>query len=112
MMAWGEYTARYDFDNIKRHEDKKTIREDLKKGVSFRQAVDSGFAGATTVILDSNITTFLGGLILFKFGGPAVKGFAVTLMAGILATLIAGIFFLRSLITWVTDLRGGKTIKF
>ena len=88
------------------------IREDLKKGVSFRQAVDSGFAGATTVILDSNITTFLGGLILFKFGGPAVKGFAVTLMAGILATLIAGIFFLRSRITWVTDLRGGKTIKF
>jgi len=88
------------------------IREDLKKGVSFRQAVESGFSGATTVILDSNITTFLGGLILFKFGGPAVKGFAVTLMAGIIATLIAGIFFLRSIIMWVTDVRDGKTIKF
>lgn len=88
------------------------IREDLKQGVSFRQAVEGGFNGATTVILDSNITTFLGGLILFKFGGPAVKGFAVTLMAGIIATLIAGIFFLRSIIMWVADLRGGKTINF
>ncbi|MDQ5940847.1 MAG: hypothetical protein QG632_573, partial [Candidatus Dependentiae bacterium] len=45
-------------------------------------------------------------------GGPAVKGFAVTLMAGIIATLIAGIFFLRSIIMWVADLRGGKTINF
>ncbi|MDQ5890766.1 MAG: preprotein translocase subunit SecD [Candidatus Dependentiae bacterium] len=88
------------------------IREDLKHGVSFRQAVESGFKGATTVILDSNITTFLGGLILFKFGGPAVKGFAVTLMAGILATLIAGIFFLHAAVTWVTDLRSGKNINF
>jgi preprotein translocase subunit SecD len=88
------------------------IREDLSQGVSFRQAVESGFKGATTVILDSNITTFLAGLILFKFGGPAVKGFAVTLMAGILATLIAGILFLHSLIIWVTDLRGGKGLKF
>jgi preprotein translocase subunit SecD len=87
------------------------IREDLAKGVSFRQAVESGFAGATTVILDSNITTFLAGLILFKFGGPAVKGFAVTLMAGILATLIAGIFFLRALIMWVYELCGGKSLS-
>jgi len=87
------------------------IREDLLQGVSFRQAVESGFKGATTVILDSNITTFLAGLILFKFGGPAVKGFAVTLMAGIIATLIAGIFFLHSLIVWVLDIRGGKGLK-
>ncbi len=88
------------------------IREDLLQGLSFRQAVESGFKGATTVILDSNITTFLAGLILFKFGGPAVKGFAVTLMAGIIATLIAGIFFLHSLIVWVVDARGGKGLKF
>jgi len=87
------------------------IREDLARGVSFRQAVESGFSGATTVILDSNITTFLAGVILFKFGGPAVKGFAVTLMAGIIATLIAGIFFLRSLVTWATDCLGGDRLK-
>jgi preprotein translocase subunit SecD len=87
------------------------IKEDLLSGVAFRQAVESGFSRAMTVILDSNITTFLAGLILFKFGGPAVKGFAITLMAGILATLIAGIFFLHSLIMWVLDVRGGKPLK-
>jgi preprotein translocase subunit SecD len=88
------------------------IREDLSEGVSFRQAVESGFNGAMVVILDANITTFLSGLILFKFGGPAIKGFAVTLMAGILATILAGIFFLRSLILWVLDMRSGKAFKF
>jgi len=87
------------------------IREDLARGMAFRQALDTGFKGATGVILDSNITTFLAGLILFKFGGPAVRGFAVTLMAGILATLAAGIFFLRALIEWVADLIGGDRLN-
>jgi preprotein translocase subunit SecD len=88
------------------------IREDLNDGVSFRQAVKSGFNGAMMVILDSNITTFLAGLILFKFGGPAIKGFAITLMAGIIATMASGVFFLRSLITYILDLRGGRGFKF
>ena len=88
------------------------IREDMGEGVSFRQAVESGFKGASVVILDAQITTFLTGLILFKFGGPAIKGFAVTLMAGIIATVLAGVFFLQSLIVWMLDLRGGKPFKF
>ena len=85
------------------------IREDMGEGVSFRQAVESGFKGASVVILDAQITTFLTGLILFKFGGPAIKGFAVTLMAGIIATVLAGVFFLQSLIVWMLDLRGGRS---
>lgn len=88
------------------------IREDLAEGGSFRQAVESGFKGATVVIVDANVTTFLTGLILFKFGGPAIKGFAVTLMAGIIATLLAGIFFLRSLILWALDTTGCSSFKF
>ena len=84
----------------------------MAEGVSFRQAVESGFRGAMVVILDANITTFLTGLILFKFGGPAIKGFAVTLMTGIIATVLAGVYFLRSLILWVLSLRGGKAFKF
>ena len=88
------------------------IREDLASGLSFRQAVQTGFNGAMMVILDSNITTFLAGLILFKFGGPAIKGFAITLMAGIIATMASGVFFLRALITWILDLRGGKGFNF
>lgn len=87
------------------------IREDVADGASFRNAIMSGFKGAMVVILDSNITTFLTGLILFKFGGPAIKGFAVTLMAGIIATILAGVFFLRSFLLAMLDLRGGKAFK-
>jgi len=87
------------------------IRECLSEGNSFRQAVHSGFQGAMVVILDANITTFLTGLILFKFGGPAIKGFAVTLMAGIIATILSGVFFLRSFLLFMLDMRGGKAFK-
>jgi len=79
------------------------IREELATGTTLRKAVVDGFRGATVVILDSNITTFLTGVVLFKFGGPSIRGFAVTLMAGIVATIIASVFFLRSLFLFVLD---------
>ena len=79
------------------------IREELATGSTFRKAMEDGFGGAMVVILDSNITTFLTGLVLFKFGSPAIRGFAVTLMAGIIATILAGVFFLRALFEFVLD---------
>ncbi len=87
------------------------IREDFSEGVSFRSAVDSGFKGAMAVIIDSNITTFLTGLVLFYFGGPGIRGFAVTLMLGIVATLLAGIYFLKALFDFVLDNTNLKLIK-
>ena len=50
------------------------------------------------MILDGNITTFIAGIVLFKFGTGPIQGFAVTMMIGIIATLITGLFFLRSVI--------------
>lgn len=79
------------------------MREEFKNGASLRQAVDKGFGGAMVVIIDSNITTFLTGLVLFQFGGPAIRGFAVTLMVGIVATVIAGVYFLRSIFDFVIN---------
>jgi preprotein translocase subunit SecD len=79
------------------------IREELATGTTLRKAIQDGFGGATVVILDSNITTFLTGIILFKFGGPSIKGFAVTLMAGIVATVIASVFFLKSIFIFMLD---------
>lgn len=73
------------------------IREELKKGIPVRKAVDLGFSDAMSVILDSNITTFLVGIVLYKFGTGPIQGFAVTMMIGIIATLITGLFFLRSI---------------
>jgi preprotein translocase subunit SecD len=88
------------------------IREELATGSTLRKSVKDGFSDALVVILDSNITTFLTGLILFKFGGPAIKGFAVTLMIGIIATLIAGIYFLRALFEFVLDTTKTKKLTF
>lgn len=81
----------------------ESIREAVSSGMEYRDAVKVGFKGAMEVILDSNITTFLAGVVLFWFGGPAVKGFAVTLMLGIISTIISGVFFLRSMFEFVLD---------
>jgi len=87
------------------------IKEELRKGSPYKKAVKDGFSGAMAVIIDSNITTFLTGLVLFKFGGPAIKGFAVTLMVGIIATILAGVFFLRSIFDFATNSLGLKRIR-
>jgi preprotein translocase subunit SecD len=79
------------------------IREELATGTTLRKAVQDGFGGATAVILDANITTFLTAIVLFKFGGPAIRGFAVTLMAGIVATVIASVLFLKSIFLFTID---------
>ncbi len=77
----------------------------------MRKAVDEGFSGAMTVILDANITTLIVGVVLYHFGTGPVQGFAVTLMLGIIATLIAGLFFLRSLFNFVINLFDMQTLK-
>jgi preprotein translocase subunit SecD len=73
------------------------IKELLSEGMHVPQAVRHGFSDAMTVILDANITTFIVGIVLYHFGSGPIKGFAVTLMVGIITTLITGLFFLRSL---------------
>ncbi len=77
------------------------IKEELARGVSVAQAVAAGFRDARTVILDGNITTFITGVVLYKFGTGPVQGFAVTMMLGIIATLIAGLFFLRAMFSFM-----------
>ncbi|MBD3272958.1 protein translocase subunit SecD [Candidatus Dependentiae bacterium] len=88
------------------------IKEELKTGTTFRKALNDGFKNAMVVILDSNITTFLTGFILFKFGGPAIKGFAVTLMIGIIATVLSGVYFLKSIFEFVLNNTKIKFLKF
>ena len=77
------------------------IKEELAAGASIKNAVDKGFSGAMTVILDANITTFIVGLVLYHLGSGPIQGFAVTLMLGIVATLIATLFFLRSFFKFI-----------
>ena len=67
------------------------IREELKKGVSIRSAVEKGFENATSSIMDSNITTIIAALVLYFLGSGTVKGFAITLLVGILVSLFTAL---------------------
>lgn len=79
------------------------IKEELAKGTKLKEAVKHGFSDAQWVILDGNITTFIVGLVLYHFGTGPIKGFAVTMMLGIFATLVTGLFFLRSIFSFVLN---------
>ena len=71
------------------------IREELRAGRAPRSAIEAGYQNALPAILDSNITTFLSGAILFQFGTGPIKGFAVTLCVGILTTVITAVYLTR-----------------
>ncbi len=72
------------------------IREELLHGKTVRLAMDEGFRHAMNAIVDSNVSTVLTALFLFQFGTGPVKGFAVTLIMGIIASMITAIFVTRT----------------
>ena len=76
------------------------IKEELNKGKGLKESVNDGFGGALSSILDANVTTLLTGMILYIFGTGPVKGFATTLMIGIITSLFSAIFITRLLIEW------------
>jgi len=71
------------------------IREELRLGKGIRQAIADGYKHAMPSILDSQITTFLVGVVLFFFGSGPILGFATTLMIGIITSLFTSIFISR-----------------
>src|SRR3954470_7017276 len=73
------------------------IREELLHGKTVRLAIDEGFRHAMNAIIDSNVSTVLTALFLFQFGTGPVKGFAVTLILGIIASMITAVFVTRTL---------------
>lgn len=81
------------------------IKEELAKGKGKSQAIADGFANALSSILDANITTGLTAIILFVFGSGPIKGFATTLLVGIVTSLFTAIFITRLLVDWYI---GGK----
>lgn len=72
------------------------IREELDRGKTVRTAIDEGFSNAMTAIVDSNVTAALTATVLYQFGTGPVRGFAVTLLAGIIASMISSIFVVRT----------------
>jgi preprotein translocase subunit SecD len=74
------------------------IREELRLGKSARAAIDAGYDRALPSILDTHVTTFLSGLILFQFGSGPIKGFAVTLCIGLVSSLFTA--FVGTRLVW------------
>jgi preprotein translocase subunit SecD len=74
------------------------IREESKTDKSIYAVIDQGFTQALKTIMDSNITTLLVALILFNFGSGPIKGFAITLILGILSSVFSAIFLTKMFI--------------
>ena len=81
------------------------IREELRLGKSAAASVQDGFAHAWITIIDTHITTIVSAGILFIFGTGPVKGFAVTLVFGLLANLFTAVFVSRTIFDWLLTRR-------
>jgi preprotein translocase subunit SecD len=84
------------------------IREEIVAGLSPQNAISSGFERAFSTIVDANITTFLVAMVLFTVGTGPVKGFAVTLMVGIMTSMFSSIMVTRAI---VNLMYGGRKVS-
>ncbi|MDX1591430.1 MAG: protein translocase subunit SecD, partial [Balneolaceae bacterium] len=78
------------------------IREEMRGGKTLRAAIDNGYSNAMSAIIDANVTTFFVAIILYSFGVGPIKGFAITLMAGIVASLFSAIVITRVVVDYLT----------
>ena len=89
------------------------IREELDHGKSTRLSIDEGFRHALPAIIDSNVSAALTAAVLYQFGTGPVRGFAVTLLAGIAASMVTAIFVVRTFyIIWLTRNTDQKALSF
>jgi SecD/SecF fusion protein len=88
------------------------IREELDAGKSVKGSVVEGFKNALSAIVDGNLTTFITGFMLFVFGTGIIRGFAVTLMIGIITTLITGLIVTRLVLDYMLDRSESASMNF
>ena len=88
------------------------IREELRAGKGMRKAIEDGFKGAISAIVDANVTSFLTGAILAIFGTGPIKGFAVTYMIGIISSFLTAVFITRLLLEDYAKRDDAKELSF
>ena len=86
------------------------VKEELKAGKGLGKAIHDGYANAYSAIIDGQVTTLLTGLVLFFFGSGPIKGFATTLIIGIITSVLTSIFITR--IIFDDRVARGKSISF
>ncbi len=88
------------------------IREELDHGKSVRLAIEEGFRHAMSAIVDTSAATILSGMVLYQYGTGPVRGFAVTLIAGLVASLFTAIFVGKTFfLLWLNRSRGTQTLS-
>lgn len=85
------------------------IREELLTGKTIPSAVDHGFARAFVTIIDTHVTTIISSLFLFVFGTGPIRGFAVTLVIGLLVNLFSAVYVSRTIFMWLLSRKGQRT---
>ncbi|WP_027399660.1 protein translocase subunit SecDF [Anaerovorax odorimutans] len=89
------------------------IKEEMVNGKSLRVSVDSGFKRAMATVIDSQITTLIASIVLYQLGTSSVKGFAMTLMLGIVASIITAVVVTRVYLNLMAESKlFGKKILF
>ena len=88
------------------------IREELRAGKNMRKAIEDGFKGAISAIVDANVTSLLTGIILAVFGTGPIKGFAVTYIIGIISSFLTAVFITRLLLEDYAGRENAKELPF
>ncbi len=87
------------------------IREELRTGKTVRASIDAGYSRAFSAILDSNVTTIITAVILYQFGTGSVKGFAITLIIGLIISMFTALFVTRVIFDHITSRRVLATLS-
>ena len=87
------------------------IREELRNGKTVKAAIANGFERVWLTIIDTHITALIAAAFLFQFGTGPIKGFAVTLVMGLVANVFASYFISRFLFDWTQGQRQGSTLS-
>jgi preprotein translocase subunit SecD len=84
------------------------IREELRSGKTIPSAIDQGFARAFVTIIDTHVTTIVSSLFLYAFGAGPIRGFAVTLVLGLLVNLFSAVYVSRTIFMWLLSRKGRR----
>ncbi len=88
------------------------IREEMRAGKNMKRAIKDGFSNAIWAIVDANLTTLITGIMLIIFGTGPIKGFAVTLVIGIITSFITAVFITRILLERYASKENAKELPF
>src|SRR5258708_4666509 len=84
------------------------IREEIRSGKTIPSAIEQGFGHAFVTIIETHVTTIVSSLFLYAFGAGPIRGFAVTLVIGLLVNLFSAVYVSRTIFMWLLSRKGRR----